>query len=146
VMAVHAEHDNRRGPWAPIADPLGFVLTDGSARRTYFAGDTDLFEQMAEIGPLDVALLPVWGWGHRLGAGHLDPERAARALSMLRPRLAVPIHWGTYHPAGLRRTLGRLLTDPPHEFARIAGGLYPEVRVEVVQPGAELALEGAARS
>ena len=58
----------------------------------------------------------------------------------------MPIHWGTYHPAGLRRTLGRLLTDPPHEFARIAAELCPEVRVEVLQPGAEMALEWAAQS
>ncbi len=146
VTAVPAEHDNRRGPWGATADPLGFVLADASGHRIYFAGDTDLFEEMAGIGPLEVALLPVWGWGHKLGAGHLDPEGAARALSMLRPRVAVPIHWGTYHPAGLRRTLGRLLTDPPHEFARIAAELSPEVRVEVLQPGVELALEWAAQS
>ena len=143
VTAVPAEHDNRRGPWGARAEPLGFVLDRRSGRRLYFAGDTDLFEGMAEIGPLEVALLPVWGWGHRLGAGHLDPQRAARALRMLKPRLAVPIHWGTYHPAGLKRTLGRLLTDPPHEFERIAAELSPEVRVEVLDPGAELALERA---
>ena len=145
VTAVPAEHDNRRGPWGPTAEPLGFVVAERSARRVYFAGDTDLFDGMAEIGPLEVALLPVWGWGHKLGPGHLDPERAARALSLLRPRLAVPIHWGTYHPAGLRRTLGHLLTDPPHQFARIAAERSPEVRVEVLQPGARLALERMAR-
>ncbi len=146
VTAVPAEHDNRRGPWGARGDPLGFVLDRRSGGRVYFAGDTDLFEGMAGIGPLELALLPVWGWGHKVGAGHLDPERAARALSMLRPRLAVPIHWGTYHPAGLKRALGRLLTDPPREFARIAAELSPEVRVEVLEPGAELALEGAVGS
>ena len=145
VTAVPAVHDERRGPWGPTAQPLGFVVKEGSARRVYFAGDTDLFEGMAEIGPLELALLPVWGWGHQVGAGHLDPERAARALPMLKPRLAVPIHWGTYHPAGLKRTLGRRLTDPPHEFARIAAERAPGVRVEVLQPGARLALERAAR-
>ncbi len=146
VTAVPAEHDNRRGPWGPTAEPLGFVVTGGFDRRVYFAGDTDLFDGMAGIGPLEVALLPVWGWGHKLGSGHLDPEGAARALSLLRPRLAVPIHWGTYHPAGLKRTLGKLLTDPPHEFARIAAERSPEVRIEVLQPGERLALERMARS
>jgi L-ascorbate metabolism protein UlaG (beta-lactamase superfamily) len=145
VTAVPAEHDERRGPWGPTAEPLGFVVAERSAGRLYFAGDTDLFEEMAGIGPLDVALLPVWGWGHKLGSGHLDPERAARALALLRPRLAVPIHWGTYYPAGLKRTLGPLLTDPPHEFARIAAERSPEVRVEVLEPGARLPLERMAR-
>lgn len=139
VTAVPAEHDDRRGPWGASAEPLGFVVSE-EGRRVYFAGDTDLFEGMSEIGPLEVALLPVWGWGHKLGQGHLDPERAARSLALLRPRLAVPIHWGTYYPAGLKRTLGDLLAEPPLEFARLAAELSPEVRVEVLQPGAGLEL------
>lgn len=140
VSAVPAEHDDRRDPWGARAEPVGFVVSDGR-RRIYFAGDTDLFDGMASLGSLDLALLPVWGWGHKLGAGHLDPERAARALQMLRPRLAVPIHWGTYHPAGMRRTLGDRLTEPPLEFARLAAEYAPEVRVEVLEPGAGLALD-----
>ena len=41
--------------------------------------------------PIDVALLPVWGWGPTLGRGlHLDPQRAAQALRLIRPRAAVP--------------------------------------------------------
>ncbi len=140
ATAVPAEHDDRRDPWGAAAEPLGFVLSDG-ASRAYFAGDTDLFEGMAEIGPLDLALLPVWGWGHKLGAGHLDPERAARAVALLRPHLAVPIHWGTYHPVGLGRMMGDRLTAPPLEFARLAARASPEVRVEVLPPGAGIALE-----
>ena len=50
---------------------------------------------------LDVALLPIWGWGPKLGPGHLDPRRAAEALVLLQPRIAVPIHWGTYYPIRL---------------------------------------------
>ena len=75
-------------------EPLGYLIEVGG-RTVYFAGDTDLFPQMSDLGPLDVALLPVWGWGASVGPGHLDPEAAARALQLLRPRLAVPIHWGT---------------------------------------------------
>ena len=30
---------------------------------------------------VDVALLPVWGWGPTLGPGHLDPQRAAEAVA-----------------------------------------------------------------
>jgi L-ascorbate metabolism protein UlaG (beta-lactamase superfamily) len=88
VRAVHAEHDGRRGPGSPPASALGYVVS--GSRRVYFAGDTDLFPAMADLAPgLDVALLPIWGWGPTLGAGHLDPLRAAQALTMLRPRLAL---------------------------------------------------------
>ena len=48
---------------------------------------------------MDVALLPVSGWGPRLPAGHLDPRGAAEALRLLKPKLAVPIHWGTLRTA-----------------------------------------------
>ena len=60
---------------------------------------------------LDVALLPVAGWGPKVGTGHLDPRRAAEAAAMLRPRIAIPIHWGTLIRAtcaiGPRRALER---------------------------------------
>ena len=57
---------------------------------------------MAHLGSgLDVALVPVWGWGPAIGTGHLDPERAARAMQMLQPRIAIPIHWGTLAPMQL---------------------------------------------
>ena len=75
------------------ADALGYVIA-GGGRRVYFAGDTELFEEMSELRPIDLALLPVWGWGPSLNPGHLDPAGAARALALLRPRVAVPIHWG----------------------------------------------------
>ena len=89
----------------------------------YFAGDTDVYDSMAALAPLDVALLPVWGWGPKVGEGHLTPRSAAVALQLLRPRIAVPIHWGTYFPAYLR---GPAPADPPHEFARHAAELAPK--------------------
>ena len=52
---------------------------------------------MSELaGSIDLALLPVWGWGPTLGPGHLDPARAATAAALIAPRVAVPIHWGTF--------------------------------------------------
>jgi L-ascorbate metabolism protein UlaG (beta-lactamase superfamily) len=135
VEAVPASHGGRRPPFGPRAEALGFVLSAGGA-RVYFAGDTDLFEEMADLGPLDLALLPVWGWGTSIGKGHLDPPRAAEALRMLRPRVAIPIHWGTFQPLWTRRRHRSLLTDPPHEFARIAAEVAPRVDVRVLEPGA----------
>jgi L-ascorbate metabolism protein UlaG (beta-lactamase superfamily) len=133
VVAVHADHSGRRRPGGPEADALGFVVT--GAARVYFAGDTDVYEGMSEIGPLDVALLPVWGWGPSLGAGHMDPEAAARALTLLRPRIAVPIHWGTLFPIGLGRIRGDRLSEPPREFAAHAARLAPDVTVAILEPG-----------
>jgi L-ascorbate metabolism protein UlaG (beta-lactamase superfamily) len=140
VAAVPAVHDGRRHPLAPLAEAIGFVVT--GHHRVYFAGDTDLFDGMEELaGTLDAALLPVWGWGPSLGPGHMDPEAAARAAALLRPRVAVPIHWGTFFPAGLARLRGSALVEPPREFARVAGKLAPGVDVRVLEPGQTLGLD-----
>jgi L-ascorbate metabolism protein UlaG (beta-lactamase superfamily) len=142
VRAVPAVHDGRRHPLARPAEAMGFVVA--GAHRVYFAGDTDLFDDMAQaIGPLDAALLPVWGWGPSLGPGHMDPLGAARAAALLRPRVAVPIHWGTFFPIGLARGRGDVLVDPPHEFARQAAALAPDVAVRILAPRETLALDAA---
>jgi L-ascorbate metabolism protein UlaG (beta-lactamase superfamily) len=142
VRAVPARHDGRRSPvGGAAAEALGFVVEGGP--RVYFAGDTDLFDGMARIGAeaLDVALLPVWGWGARIGPGHLDPERAALAAARLRPRVAVPIHWGTFLPVGLRRSHGDLLRTPGRAFAARVAELAPGVRTAVLAPGEALDLD-----
>lgn len=134
ITATLARHDSARNPFGVPGESVGYLI--GADRSAYFAGDTDLFPEMAELaGRIDVALLPVWGWGPTLGAGHLSPESAAEALTLLRPRMAVPIHWGTLFPAGLTRRRAQLLVDPPHEFARAAARLAPAVDVRVLAPG-----------
>jgi L-ascorbate metabolism protein UlaG (beta-lactamase superfamily) len=134
IGATHADHDRARYPFGPEADTIGFLFH--GARSVYFAGDTDLFPEMSDIHEaLDVALLPVWGWGPTLGEGHLNPRRAAESLTMLRPRAAIPIHWGTFAPMGLGWLRPRFLSAPPYDFADHAGELAPDVRVHVVHPG-----------
>ena len=133
VHATPAEHRSARLALR-TAPSLGFVIS--GSRRIYFAGDTDLFEGMnALAGSLDVALLPVAGWGPKVGPGHLDPLRAAQALRMLRPRVAVPIHWGT-----LTLPTKRASAEPPEEFRRHAAELAPGVEVRILEPGEALAL------
>ncbi|SDN23688.1 MBL fold metallo-hydrolase [Streptomyces wuyuanensis] len=129
VRAVPAAHDGRRLPVGPHRSPaLGFVVH--GAARTYFAGDTGLFDGMASaVGPVDVALLPVGGWGPFLGHGHLDPDRAARALAALAPRSAVPVHYGTYWPIGMDAVRPHEFHAPGDEFVRKAARLAPEVAV-----------------
>ena len=140
ITATFAEHDGRRMPRGPHVPALGYVV--GAVRRVYFAGDTDLFADMASLGDLDVALLPVWGWGPSLGPGHLPPERAAEALALLQPRMAVPIHWGTLRPVGRAGRMKDLLVDPPRAFAREAARLAPGVTVEILEPGETIDLTG----
>ena len=114
-------------------------MVEADGRRVYFAGDTDLFDGMTELGELDLALIPVWGWGPRLGAGHLDPERAAEALALIEPRIAVPIHWGTLFPR-INRDRNDRLTAPPHEFAATAARVAPAVDIRILSPGDALDL------
>ena len=101
VTAVRAVHEASRRPGGPPVEAVGH-LVQGS-RSAYVAGDTALFPEMAEHAALslDLALVPVGGWGPTLGPGHLDPETAALALTLLQPRTAVPVHWGS--PAGAGR-------------------------------------------
>ncbi|HSD23311.1 MAG TPA: MBL fold metallo-hydrolase [Solirubrobacterales bacterium] len=138
IRAVHDGYrDRERG--TPI-EPLGYLIRR-AGRTVYFAGDTGLFPEMSELGMVDLALLPVWGWGPSVGEGHLDPEEAARAVELIRPRLVVPIHWGTFYPAGLRLLRPGPLREPPRDFARLASRAAPDVEVRVVEPGGETALE-----
>jgi L-ascorbate metabolism protein UlaG (beta-lactamase superfamily) len=136
VIATPAAHNGWRPPFGPRAACLGFIV-EGS-RRVYFAGDTDIFPEMAALGPVDVALLPVWGWGPTLGPGHMDPRRAADALALIKPAVAVPIHWGALYPLPLRALgSGRrsFLHSPPGEFAAFARDTAPSVDVRILQPG-----------
>jgi L-ascorbate metabolism protein UlaG (beta-lactamase superfamily) len=137
VRATHAAHRARRSPLAAATPALGYLIS-GPA-RLYFAGDTEVFDGMARLAPLDVALLPIWGWGPRLGRGHLDPRQAAQALRLLEPQLAIPIHWGTYQRIGLGGD-HRTLCEPAERFERLAAGLAPEVAVHILAPGQRLTL------
>ena len=131
VRAVPAEHKSARLPLFP-SPAVGFVIT--GSRTVYFAGDTDLFPGMANIADeLDVALVPVAGWGPKVGPGHLDPARAAHAVQLLQPRIAVPIHWGT-----LTTLRAQASGEPPLEFERLTAERAPQVDVRVLQPGESL--------
>jgi L-ascorbate metabolism protein UlaG (beta-lactamase superfamily) len=96
IDVVPANHSGRRGPHSRLVAPaLGYVFR-AAGRSVYFAGDTGLFGAMAEIGEVDVAFVPIWGWGATLGERHLDPASAAKATALIQPSHVIPIHWGTY--------------------------------------------------
>jgi len=141
VAAVPAVHDRRRRPYAggPEADAIGFV----AGGRVYFAGDTDLFDEMAAFaGRVDVALLPVAGWGPRLPEGHLGPETAAQAAALIRPAVAVPIHWGTMRSVGARADGDA--RAPALAFAAAVEALGLATAVRILMPGEAVSLPAAA--
>jgi L-ascorbate metabolism protein UlaG (beta-lactamase superfamily) len=143
VRATPAVHGARR--WrtgGAHVHPAGFVVAGSGS--CYFAGDTDLFPEMAELAVgIDVALLPVAGWGPTVGAGHLDPGRASEAAAMVSPRVAVPIHWGTL--ALPWRSRREDPAAPARLFARLAAERAPAVDVRVLAPGERLELAARTR-
>ena len=101
-----------------------------AARSVYFAGDTDLFDGMGELGePIDIACSRS-GAGARRSVAASTSTRCGRpqALRLIRPRAAVPIHWGTYWPHALGRVFPERLVEPPAAFAEYAAELAPDVR------------------
>jgi len=138
VQAVHAEHESAR-LFGKKTEALGYVVS--GSKKVYFLGDTDLFPGLGEVArDADVALIPIWGWGPSLGTGHLDPRRAAEALALIRPRMAVPIHWGTYYPLTARKSTRDFLRAPVAEFQEAAAELAPGVDVRVLPVGGSLEL------
>ncbi len=144
VTVVPAVHDGRRWPWSRIrGESIGFVVRgEGS---TYFAGDTSLFPEMEDIADsLDLALLPVGGWGPSLRGHHMDPQDATMSLRLLHPSVAVPIHYGTFWPRGLGWVRNHLFTEPGTRFAAGAQEHAPEVDVRVLSPGTSTIVEVSA--
>jgi len=66
---------------------VGFVIEVGS-KRIYYAGDTDLTDEMKSLKEIDVALLPVGG------TYTMDAAEAAEATEYIKPKRAIPYHWG----------------------------------------------------
>lgn len=98
---------------------VGFIIQIGS-KRIYYAGDTDLTEEMKAIKDIDIALLPVGG------TYTMDSKEAAEATKHIKPKLAIPYHWGDI--------VGR--RSDAEKFADIA-----ECDTKILAPGETLGLE-----
>ena len=140
IKAVPAKH--WMTPRGRRVRPIGYVLDAGAP--VYFAGDTGRFEAMERLADqVDVALLPVWTWGPHLGPGHLGPRAAAEVVRDMRPRFAVPIHWGTLYPRRLHRIWRAPLLEPGDRFAEHVADLAPTVDVRVLRPGEATSIAAA---
>ena len=98
VTLVHAEHSCGITDGDHIiygGNAHGLVIEFENGFTVYFAGDTDVFGDMAliaELGKFDVAFLPI-GDFYTMG-----PERAAKAVGLLGVKTVVPMHFGTFPP------------------------------------------------
>jgi L-ascorbate metabolism protein UlaG (beta-lactamase superfamily) len=132
VRAVPAAHDGRRSPLSRHGGPaLGFVMeaVDEGLTRVWFAGDTGLFPGLDDLWPVDVAIVPVGGWGPTLGPAHLDPAQAAEAVRRVGAKDAIAVHYGTFWPTGLRlispRTFRQRFAEPGARFVAALGAVCP---------------------
>ena len=140
IEVVRADHLAGRGPHSKVtATPVGHIVRCGD-RAIYFAGDTDLFDEMHDFGPIDLALIPIWGWGPTLGERHLDPLSAATATEWIRPRQVVPIHWGTYSPVRAGRGDPAWLNDALPAFRNALATVGLQDRLVAVNPGGSVRL------
>ena len=134
VTATPAYHSGTRHPMAGETGALGYVVTGGLS--AYFAGDTGLFDGMRDLAPgLDLAMLPVGGWGPRLPDDHLGPLSAAKALTLLHPAACVPVHWGTLYAPWYPPQVNPKFAEWPRAFERYAAHLAPQVEVRILAPG-----------
>jgi L-ascorbate metabolism protein UlaG (beta-lactamase superfamily) len=112
VTLVHAEHSCGISDGDKIiygGQSLGFVIEFENGFTVYFAGDTDVFGDMAliaELSEFDVAFLPI-GDLYTMG-----PHRAAKAVELLGVKTVVPMHFGTFPPLIGRPKALQELVDP----------------------------------
>ena len=118
VTFTDANHSSSADDGTYLGEPAGIVLELEDGFTFYFAGDTNVFGDMALIRRIyapDVAVLPI--------GGHftMAPPEAAVALELLGVKRCVPCHYGTFP----------LLTGTPEELAKLS----PDVELITPEPG-----------
>jgi L-ascorbate metabolism protein UlaG (beta-lactamase superfamily) len=125
VQALHSSGIDDGGQIIYGGEPCGFVLTLEDGTRIYHAGDTAVFSDMALIGELyqpEIAILPIGD------LFTMSPREAAMAARMLKPKMIVPAHYGTF-PA---------LTGTPEALREELKKLGVQVEVKALRPGETL--------
>lgn len=141
ITATPARHLARLLPGTkPISDCIGFIIK--GTKSVYFPGDTDLFPEMVKLKKLklDLCLIPIWGWAIDDHGLHLNPLKAAQALKLIQPKMAIPYHWGTLLPLAFKPLFGRFLLHPVNLFKVASKQTTPEVKVLIVPPGQKIVL------
>ena len=123
VQAVHSSGIEDDGQMVYGGEPCGFVVEFETGLKIYHAGDTAVFGDMHIIRELyspEIALLPI-GDHYTMG-----PREAAYACNLLRPRLVIPMHFGTFP----------MLTGTPQDLRDIVEDLG--IQVHEMKPGETL--------
>jgi len=121
ITMTQAFHSSQTGSCA------GFIVKLEDGFTLYHAGDTGIFADMKTIGqlyPIDLALLPIGS------IFTMDPYQASKALGLLNPKRAIPMHYGTFP----------ILEQTADRFVELAKKEAPKVRVSVLSIGREYAL------
>lgn len=138
VRLCPAVHGHRPMPHRPNA--ANGHLIRGASACVWVAGDTSRYPAMWHLpdlagAPIDIALVPVHGWGPRLSGGHLGPIEAARACAIVRARFAIPVHWGTLHAPAARHLPPGWMDVAGDAFAVALAREAPDCRAVVLAPG-----------
>jgi len=86
INVVHAYNTDKQ--FHPKGNGLGFIINI-AGKRIYHAGDTDVIPEMQDIENIDIALLPVGG------TYTMNAEQAVEAAELIKPRIAIPMHYGS---------------------------------------------------
>ena len=122
VPAFHSSSIGAPGLEFSAAMPVGVVIDSGKV--VYHAGDTCVFGDMKLIGQMykpELALLPIGGFFT------MDPKQAAMAVDLIKPKVAVPMHYSTWPP----------IEQDPKEFERLVKK-SSKTKVVIMQPGESL--------
>ena len=138
VRLVPAVHGARPMPHRPNA-ATGHLVR-GPSGTVWVAGDTELYPDLALLpswadAPIDLALVPIAGWGPRLSPGHMGPKEAAVACRMIGARWAVPVHWNTLYLPTTEMWPGGWMTKPGPFFVEALAREAPECRAVVLDLG-----------
>lgn len=123
-----------------------FVL-QADGHSVFFGADTLRIAELDEVGrrfpELDLALLPINGLRIRPAFNRqvvMDAAEAAELTSVLRPRLAVPIHYAFTGGPILDRLMLKLDRDRPDRYRQAVDDVAPDTSVRILAPGEPLAL------
>jgi L-ascorbate metabolism protein UlaG (beta-lactamase superfamily) len=88
---------------------IGFIV-DINSKRIYHAGDTDIIPEMSSLKNIDIALLPV------SGTYVMNAEEAAEAVKLFKPKLVIPMHYGSIVGEKSDAERFKALSDVPVEI------------------------------
>ncbi|HDI74492.1 MAG TPA: metal-dependent hydrolase [Thermoprotei archaeon] len=115
VILVPAFHSAERGR------EVGYVIR-GKEATIYHAGDTGLFYDIklyADLYPVDIALVPIGG------LYTMDPLQAAEFITLIKPKVAIPMHYGTFPP----------IDKDPKDFQKAVEDKGIGTKVVILKPG-----------